>query len=112
MLRRAVDSEADRLEWPQFDENTAAALCHTSGTTGNPKGVLYSHRSQILHAFAVALPDVAGLSEADSVLPAAPMFHVNAWGIPYAAALTGARLVLPGPRLHGAALAELIEEKA
>jgi 3-(methylthio)propionyl---CoA ligase len=98
-----------RFDWPGFDENTAAALCYTSGTTGNPKGVLYSHRSQILHAFAVALPDVAGLSEADSVLPAAPMFHVNAWGIPYAAALTGARLVLPGPRLHGAALAELIE---
>ena len=79
------------------------------GDDGLSKGVLYSHRSQILHAFAVALPDVAGLSEADSVLPAAPMFHVNAWGIPYAAALTGARLVLPGPRLHGAALAELIE---
>ena len=98
-----------QFDWPDFDENTAAALCYTSGTTGNPKGVLYSHRSQILHAFAVALPDVAGLSEADSVLPAAPMFHVNAWGIPYAAALTGARLVLPGPRLHGAALAELIE---
>jgi acyl-CoA synthetase (AMP-forming)/AMP-acid ligase II len=98
-----------RIDWPQFDENAAAALCYTSGTTGDPKGVLYSHRSQILHAFAVALPDVAGLSEADSVLPAAPMFHVNAWGIPYAAALTGARLVLPGPRLHGAALAELIE---
>jgi acyl-CoA synthetase (AMP-forming)/AMP-acid ligase II len=101
--------ELGGLDWPQFDENTAAALCYTSGTTGNPKGVLYSHRSQILHAFAVALPDVAWLSEADSVLPAAPMFHVNAWGIPYAAALTGARLVLPGPRLHGAALAELIE---
>ena len=98
-----------RFDWPDFDENTAAALCYTSGTTGDPKGVLYSHRSQILHAFAVALPDVAGLSEADSVLPAAPMFHVNAWGIPYAAALTGARLVLPGPRLHGAALAEVIE---
>jgi fatty-acyl-CoA synthase len=98
-----------RFDWPDFDENTAAALCYTSGTTGDPKGVLYSHRSQILHAFAVALPDVAGLSEADSVLPTAPMFHVNAWGIPYAAALTGARLVLPGPRLYGAALAELIE---
>jgi fatty-acyl-CoA synthase len=81
-------------------------------TSGNPKGVLYRHRSQILHAFAVALPDVAGLAEADSVLPAAPMFHVNAWGIPYAAALTGARLVLPGPRLHGAALAEVIENQA
>lgn len=107
LLRAAADD--DTAPWPEFDENTAAALCYTSGTTGRPKGVLYSHRSTILHAFAVALPDVAGLSEADSVLPAAPMFHVQAWGIPYAATLTGARLVLPGPRLHGAALADLIE---
>ena len=106
---RCARQRSRPLEWPQFDENTAAALCHTSGTIGNPKGVLYSHRSQVLHAFAVALPDVAGLSEADSVLPPAPMFHVNAQGIPYAAALIGARLVLPGPRLHGAALADLIE---
>lgn len=102
---------AHDFDWPQFDENDAAGLCYTSGTTGEPKGVLYSHRSQILHAFAVALPDVAGLSEADTVLPAAPMFHVQAWGIPFAAALTGAKLVLPGPRLHGAALADLIEEE-
>lgn len=100
--------QADVLSWPEFDENTAAGLCYTSGTTGKPRGVLYSHRSQILHAFAVALPDVAGISEADSVLPAAPMFHVQSWGIPYAATLAGARLVLPGPRLHGAALAEVI----
>lgn len=101
-----------RIAWPDLDETTAAALCYTSGTTGNPKGVLYSHRSQILHAFAVALPDVAGLSEAESVLPAAPMFHVNAWGVPFAAALTGARLVLPGPRLQGAALADVIESES
>ena len=101
----------DRFVWPTLDEKTAAVLCYTSGTTGNPRGVLYSHRSQILHAFAVALPDVAGFAESETVLPAAPMFHVNAWGIPYAAALTGARLVLPGPRLHGAALAELIESE-
>ncbi len=101
-------SQLDVLRWPELDENTAAGLCYTSGTTGEPRGVLYSHRSQILHAYAVALPDVAGISEADSVLPAAPMFHVQAWGIPYAATLAGARLVLPGPRLHGAALAEVI----
>ncbi|MFO1113066.1 MAG: long-chain-fatty-acid--CoA ligase [Rhodospirillales bacterium] len=109
LLGAAADDDA--APWPEFDENTAAALCYTYGTTGRPKGVLYSHRSTILHAFAVALPDVAGLCEADSVLPAAPMFHVQAWGIPYAAALTGARLVLPGARLHGAALADLIEEE-
>lgn len=111
LLRDAADAFVSSTPWPEFDENTAAALCYTSGTTGTPKGVLYSHRSQVLHAFAVALPDVGGLSEADSVLPAAPMFHVQAWGIPYAAALTGARLVLPGARLHGAALADLIEEE-
>lgn len=111
LLQEAADDFPSPAPWPEFDENIAAALCYTSGTTGRPKGVLYSHRSQILHAFAVALPDVAGLSEADSVLPAAPMFHVQAWGIPYAAALTGARLVLPGARLHGAALADLIEEE-
>ncbi len=103
-----LEGELDQIDWPRFDESTAAVLCYTSGTTGDPKGVLYSHRSQILHAFAVALPDVAGLGEAATVLPAAPMFHVSAWGIPYAAALTGARLVLPGTSLQGAPLAELI----
>ena len=106
-----LTEDARGFTWPQFDENTAAGLCYTSGTTGEPKGVLYSHRSQILHALAVALPDVAGLCEPDTILPAAPMFHVQAWGIPYAAALTGAGLVLPGERLHGAAVAELIEEE-
>ena len=100
------------FSWPPLDETTAAVLCYTSGTTGYPKGVLYSHRSQVLHAFAVALPDVGGFGEAESVLPAAPMFHVSAWGIPYAAALTGTRLVLPGPRLQPAALAEVMDSES
>ena len=102
----------DRLQWPSFDENTAAVLCYTSGTTGQPKGVLYSHRSQVLHAYAVALPDTFSFSEKDSVLPVVPMFHVNAWGTPYAAAMTGAKLVLPGPRLDGESLATLMEAEA
>ena len=87
--------------WPQFDERSAAALCYTSGTTGNPKGALYSHRSTLLHAFAGALPDSLGLSARDTILPVVPMFHVNAWGLPYAAAMTGAKLVFPGPALDG-----------
>ncbi len=83
--------------WPQLDENTASSMCYTSGTTGNPKAVLYSHRSTVLHAYAAALPDVMCLSARDAVLPVVPMFHVNAWGIPYSAALTGAKVVLPRP---------------
>lgn len=106
-----LEGEIDQFDWPALDETTAAVLCYTSGTTGNPKGVLYSHRSQILHAFAVALPDVGGFGEAETVLPAAPMFHVSAWGIPYAAALTGARLVLPGTLLQGAQLAEVMDRE-
>ena len=82
--------------WPSFDENTASSMCYTSGTTGNPKAALYSHRSTILHAYAAALPDVMCLSARDAVLPVVPMFHVNAWGIPYSAALTGCKLVFPG----------------
>jgi acyl-CoA synthetase (AMP-forming)/AMP-acid ligase II len=95
--------------WPELDENTASSICYTSGTTGNPKGALYSHRSTILHAYAAALPDVMCLSARDSVLPVVPMFHVNAWGIPYSAALTGCKLVLPGPALDGKSLYELME---
>ena len=98
-------------DWPQFDENTASSMCYTSGTTGNPKAALYSHRSSTLHAYAAALPDVMCLSARDSVLPVVPMFHVNAWGIPYSAALTGCKLVFPGPALDGKSIYELLESE-
>jgi 3-(methylthio)propionyl---CoA ligase len=101
----------DDFEWPAFDENTASALCYTSGTTGRPKGVLYSHRSTVIHAYAVALPDVMGLGATSRILPVVPMFHVNAWGIPYAAALTGAALILPGRHLDGASLARIFNDE-
>jgi len=104
-------AQPTQYDWPVFDENTASSLCYTSGTTGNPKGVLYSHRSTVLHAYAAALPDVMNLSARDSVLPVVPMFHVNAWGIPYAAALTGAKLVFPGPALDGKSLFELMRDE-
>ena len=95
--------------WPGLEENTASSMCYTSGTTGNPKAVLYSHRSTVLHAYGAALPDVMCLSARDCVLPVVPMFHVNAWGLPYSAALTGAKMVLPGPALDGKSLYELME---
>ena len=97
--------------WPSFDENSASSMCYTSGTTGNPKAALYSHRSTILHAYAAALPDVMCLSARDAILPVVPMFHVNAWGIPYSAALTGAKLVFPGPGMDGKSVYELIESE-
>ncbi|WP_299042053.1 long-chain fatty acid--CoA ligase [uncultured Tateyamaria sp.] len=96
--------------WPEFDENTASSLCYTSGTTGNPKGVLYSHRSTVLHAFASNTHDCIGFSARDVVLPVVPMFHVNAWGTPYACAQVGARMVLPGPGLDGPSLVRLIDD--
>ncbi|MBL1420735.1 MAG: long-chain-fatty-acid--CoA ligase [Alphaproteobacteria bacterium] len=98
----------DSYEWPSFDENAASSLCYTSGTTGHPKGVLYSHRSTMLHSFCVVAPDSLSLSAIDNVLPVVPMFHVNAWGLPYAAAMTGAQLTLPGPGLDGVSLKNLI----
>ncbi|MEM1404596.1 MAG: long-chain-fatty-acid--CoA ligase [Pseudomonadota bacterium] len=109
---RHVHSHSDDFEWPQLDENEACALCYTSGTTGNPKGVLYSHRSTMLHAYATLMPDAMGLSGQDAVLPIVPMFHVNAWGTPYACPMVGAKLVFPGNKMgDGETLAALINEE-
>ena len=104
-----IAAQPASYQWPSFDENTASSMCYTSGTTGNPKAALYSHRSSTLHAYAAALPDVMNLSARDAVLPVVPMFHVNAWGIPYSAALTGAKLVFPGPAMDGKSIYELLE---
>jgi fatty-acyl-CoA synthase len=106
-----VEAQDDRYEWPQFDENTASSLCYTSGTTGNPKGALYSHRSTVLHTMAGAMPDVLGCSARDTILPVVPMFHVNSWGLVYVAPMTGAKLVLPGAALDGKSLYELFESE-
>lgn len=106
-----IDGLSTSFDWPQLDENTASSMCYTSGTTGNPKAALYSHRSTMLHAYAAALPDVMCISARDSILPVVPMFHVNAWGIPYSAAMTGAKLVFPGPALDGKSIYELIESE-
>jgi fatty-acyl-CoA synthase len=104
-----VDAESGDYPWPEFDENTASTICYTSGTTGNPKGAVYSHRSTVLHAYACALPDSLGCSAKDVILPVVPMFHVNAWGLPYSVALVGAKMVFPGPHLDGKSLYELFE---
>jgi fatty-acyl-CoA synthase len=106
-----MGAQKDTYDWPSFDENSASSMCYTSGTTGNPKAALYSHRSTILHAYAAALPDVMCLSARDSVLPVVPMFHVNAWGIPYSAALTGCKLVFPGPAMDGKSIYDLLESE-
>jgi 3-(methylthio)propionyl---CoA ligase len=107
-----VAAEDDAFDWPEFDERTAAALCYTSGTTGNPKGALYSHRSTVLHAFGISLPDAISISAGDVVCPVVPLFHACGWGIPHAVPMNGAKLVLPGPRLDGASLYELFEAEA
>ena len=107
-----VAAESSDYEWPDFDERTASALCYTSGTTGDPKGVLYDHRSTVLHAYAGVAPDVMNLSSSDTILPVVPLFHVNAWGVPYSALMTGAKLVFPGPKMgDGEALYALIESE-
>jgi fatty-acyl-CoA synthase len=99
---------AQPMQWPAADERTAAAMCYTSGTTGRPKGVLYSHRSLVLHSLVAALPDTNSLSLRDTLLPVVPMFHANAWGLPYAAAMVGAGLVLPGPKLDAVSVLDLM----
>ncbi len=106
-----VDAASDVFAWPDFDERQASSLCYTSGTTGNPKGVLYSHRSTLLHTFAISMPDALNCSARDSILPVVPMFHVNAWGLPYAACMNGSKLVFPGPGLDGKSLYELFESE-
>ena len=104
-----VEEHSPDFTWPVFDEKAASSLCYTSGTTGNPKGALYSHRSTLLHTYAAALPDALNCSANDVILPVVPMFHVNAWGLPYAACMVGAKLVFPGPWLDGKSLHDLFE---
>ncbi|HYM30215.1 MAG TPA: 3-(methylthio)propionyl-CoA ligase [Candidatus Cybelea sp.] len=101
-------AQSDQLTWPTFEEDTASSLCYTSGTTGNPKGVLYSHRSTVLHSFAACMGDVLGINSHESILVIVPLFHANAWGIPYAAAMCGAKLVFPGMALDGKSVCELL----
>jgi 3-(methylthio)propionyl---CoA ligase len=103
--------QSGHYNWPDLDENTACSLCYSSGTTGNPKGVLFSHRSTVLHAWAAVAKDTLGISAQDAVLPVVPMFHVNAWGIPYASAMAGAKLVFPGAGMDGASVYELLDQE-
>src|SRR5262249_24426581 len=107
----AQSAEGVRMDWPRLDENAASATCYTSGTTGNPKGVVYSHRALVLHSFALAMTDVFGIGERDTILQLVPMFHANGWGIPFAAVMTGARMVFSGRQLQPADIATLIENE-
>ncbi len=106
-----IAPERDDFVWPVFDERLASSLCYTSGTTGDPKGALYQHRSTILHSYGTALPDCFNLSARDVICPIVPMFHVNAWGLPYSTMLVGTKLVLPGPALDGKSVYELFESE-
>ena len=106
-----IAASSDEYAWPVFDENSASSLCYTSGTTGNPKGALYSHRSTILHSYASTMPDALNVSARDTVLPVVPMFHVNAWGLPYSVPLTGAKMVFPGAAMDGKSIYELFEQE-
>jgi fatty-acyl-CoA synthase len=106
-----IASEEAEFEWPQFDERAGAAICYTSGTTGNPKGALYSHRGIVLDAMTICMPGMLGLSTRESMLPVVPMFHINAWCSPYGCLIAGAKLVLPGPRLDGCSLYEMFENE-
>ncbi len=106
-----LEKASPDYEWPLLDENTASTLCYTSGTTGNPKGVMYSHRSTVLHALAACAADAFGLVARDSILTVVPLFHANAWSLPFSAAMCGAKLVLPGPKLDPESLYMLLESE-
>jgi fatty-acyl-CoA synthase len=106
-----IGAESDNFDWPMFDERTASSLCYTSGTTGNPKGVLYQHRSTVLHSYCVCMPDTLNVSSKDSILVVVPMFHANAWGLVYAAPMCGAKLVFPGKDMDGKSVHDLLEQE-
>jgi acyl-CoA synthetase (AMP-forming)/AMP-acid ligase II len=106
-----IAAEDEDFEWVKVDENAAAGLCYTSGTTGNPKGVAYSHRSNVLHAMAVNTPDMLGLRSIDAIMPIVPMFHANAWATVFSAPMSGSKLVMPGCKLDGASVHELLESE-